>query len=114
MNREETRLAIQVMQAWVDGDECEWRSRTDEKWYPLGCTYEQDPGDDDFESLSIIWNWDATEYRIKPKPVAVKCYVVVSPTGGPQATFMHKSSAEKALRTYKRCFIVETKGEYLP
>jgi hypothetical protein len=53
MNIEETKEAIKVMQAFVDGKEVEALS-PGKKW---GRT----PGP--------RWNWDGTEYRIKPTPI---------------------------------------------
>jgi hypothetical protein len=52
MNIEQTKEAIKVMQAFVDGKEVQ--SMYDGKW-----------------SLVHVprWNWDDTQYRIKPTPV---------------------------------------------
>jgi len=54
MNREETKKAIAVMQAYVDGKQiesaqegCEWRAS-----FP-------------------IWDWGLNHYRVKPKPRTV-------------------------------------------
>jgi len=52
MNIEETKEAIRIMQAFVDGKEVE-------HWY-----YEM------WVKIHVPrWNWDKTEYRIKPTPV---------------------------------------------
>ena len=51
MNREETRKAIEVMQAYVDGEEIEYRA--DERWY---------------STSSPVFNWEDSDYRIKHKP----------------------------------------------
>jgi hypothetical protein len=52
MNIEQTKEAIRVMQAFVDGKEVEALS-PDKKW-------RRTPGP--------RWGWDDTEYRIKPTP----------------------------------------------
>jgi hypothetical protein len=49
MNIEQTKEAIRVMQAFVDGNEVE--SMYDGKWAII---------------YAPRWNWDNTEYRIKP------------------------------------------------
>ena len=55
MNREETKKAIEVMQAFVDGVETEYHSIPDRvNWYLVGA--------------NPVWSWGADEYRIKPKP----------------------------------------------
>jgi hypothetical protein len=52
MNIEQTKEAIKVMQAFVDGKEVQ--SMYDGKW----------------ASVTVPrWNWDDTQYRIKPTPV---------------------------------------------
>jgi len=54
MNKQQTRDAIKVMQAYVDGEEIEVRGSTVE-WIA--------------EDLGVIpWQWSTCEYRIKPKP----------------------------------------------
>lgn len=58
MTREETKKAIEVMQAYVDGKkiECRWKAEEEDEWrgseYPL-------------------WLWDTRDYRIKPQPMKV-------------------------------------------
>ena len=52
MNIEETKEAIRVMQAFADGKELE--SMYDGKWGP---------------ATAPRWNWDNTQYRIKPTTV---------------------------------------------
>jgi hypothetical protein len=52
MNIEQTKEAIRIMQAFVDGKEVQ--SMYDGKW----------------ASVTVPrWNWDDTQYRIKPTPV---------------------------------------------
>ena len=51
MNIEQTKEAIRVMQAFVDGKEVEVQ-------LPAG----------NWETMAPNWNWRDTEYRIKPNP----------------------------------------------
>ena len=55
MNREETKGAIEIMQAWLDGAKIQERPRTGDKWhsYPKGS--------------NPIWDWDSYEYRAVPE-----------------------------------------------
>jgi len=53
MNIEETKEAIRIMQAFVDGKEVEWNYRGIERWETI---------------ISPKWNWIDNEYRIKPTP----------------------------------------------
>lgn len=53
MNIEETKKAIEVMQAFVDGKPCEW------KFEHIG------PWDRVFRPT---WDWHKHDYRIKPEP----------------------------------------------
>ena len=58
MNREETKQAIEVMQAYVDGAEIELKAQTFSEtsdWVPLN-------------SIEPVWHWPVYLYRIKPKP----------------------------------------------
>jgi hypothetical protein len=52
MNKEETKKAIEVMQAYVDGKEIEYLG--DASWGPTRLT-------------GPLWDWATTEYRIKPQ-----------------------------------------------
>ena len=54
MNIEQTKEAIRVMQAFVDGKELEWNYRGIERWETI---------------ISPKWNWIDNEYRIKPTPI---------------------------------------------
>jgi hypothetical protein len=51
MNIEQTKEAIRIMQAFVDGKEVEWRHLKFEGWETI---------------ISPKWNWYDNEYRIKP------------------------------------------------
>jgi hypothetical protein len=54
MNIEQTKEAIRIMQAFVDGKEVEVNGMlADSVWLPAGAP---------------CWNWQMTEYRIKPTP----------------------------------------------
>lgn len=52
MNKEETKKAIEVMQAYVDGKEIEYLWGA--SWNPT-------------QLKSPIWDWASVEYRIKPQ-----------------------------------------------
>jgi hypothetical protein len=54
MDKEETKKAIAVMQAYVDGADIQWdwAGRLEEGWR-IPATY--------------TWNWDYRKYRVKPK-----------------------------------------------
>lgn len=67
MNIEETKKAIEVMQAFVDGKEIEYRGN----------------GDCDWTKLSIpAWDWSKYIYRIKPaEPKKVKLLAYISNSG---------------------------------
>lgn len=57
MNIDETKKAIEVMQAYVDGAEIE--------------TQPQNKDVEDWVTLTTVkpsWNWKTEDYRIKPKP----------------------------------------------
>ena len=58
MTREETKKAIEVMQAYVDGKkiECRWKAEEKDEWRGS-----EDP----------LWLWDTRDYRIKPQPMKV-------------------------------------------
>ena len=55
MNIEDTKAAIAVMQAYVDGKDIETRVLDDtaSKWHRM---------------TNLIWNWYEKDYRIKPEP----------------------------------------------
>lgn len=52
MTREETKKAIEVMQAYVDGKETEWCSCASSDWEPVN---------------KPSWNWNYNNYRIKSR-----------------------------------------------
>ena len=65
MNREDTKKAIEVMQAYVDGAEIET------KYFGFS-NDEHGQSDSAWQKISgltrPVFNWDAADYRIKPKP----------------------------------------------
>lgn len=65
MNKEETKEAIKVMQAFVDGKEIEFKS----KMYQSEWENQLSTGFS--RAWDIVWAWDIFEYRIKSKPVFV-------------------------------------------
>ena len=76
MNREETKKAIAVMQAYVDGKQiesaqegCEWRAS-----YP-------------------IWDWGLNHYRVKPEPI--ECWVSVLDGETCSTVYMTKGDADE-------------------
>ena len=56
MNREDTKQAIEVMQAYVDGAEIEAQFLDNGNWVK------------ETKDLGPTWNFGACSYRIKPKP----------------------------------------------
>jgi len=62
MNKDQTRVAIAVMQAWVDGEQIECRARGREVWHGGDCA-------------DWIWNWEEKEYRIKSRPMEIEVWV---------------------------------------
>ena len=56
MNREETRKAAEIMLAYVDGAEIEVKYSGFSKWRKF------------IDDVEPLFNWDAANYRIKPKP----------------------------------------------
>ena len=55
MNRDKTKKAIEVMQAYVDGAEIEVKYSGFSKWRKF------------IDDVEPLFNWDSAEYRIKPK-----------------------------------------------
>ena len=59
MNRDETKKAIEIMQAYVDGAEVQFRSNQ---------YVSEDEAPSWAECAHKYWAWGAMDYRIKPKP----------------------------------------------
>lgn len=81
MNIEETKKAIEVMQAFVDGKvvEYRWAAHTTEPWET---------------ATSPSWSWGQVEYRIKPQPKEIW---VNEYTTGEAYNYDSPSDAAKAL-----------------
>ena len=62
MNREETKKAIEVMQAYVDGAE-------------ISCRVSALANKDSWETEEPEWNFQEFDYRKKPEPI--ECWVTV-------------------------------------
>lgn len=56
MTREETKKAIEVMQAYVDGKDIEYRARTNERENWNSWSF--------YRECNTSWNWNYNEYRI--------------------------------------------------
>ena len=56
MTPEQTKAAIEVMQAYVDGKTVEVSNSNVNNWMEVAGT------------ISPVWNWDEFRYRIKPEP----------------------------------------------
>ncbi len=56
MNKEETKKAIEVMQAFVDGKKIQVKAKMD--WDSMEDLVEEEP----------LWDWQTFQYRIKPSP----------------------------------------------
>jgi len=61
MNIEETKKAIEVMQAFVDGKEIQYLS--DGNWFSYSLP------------ATPAWAWSETEYRVKPETIT--CWITV-------------------------------------
>ena len=60
MNREETKKAIEVMQAYVDGKTIQVYDDDHLTW---------------IDSIGPAWNWNFGSYRVKPEPL--ECWITV-------------------------------------
>ena len=63
MTKEQTKQAIKVMQAWVDGEHIQGRVIGKTEW-----------GDYD-GGWNPKWDWDGGEYRVKPKPMEIEVWM---------------------------------------
>lgn len=61
MTKEETKKAIEVMQAWVDGKKIEYRYKGEPEWITV--------------ALLTSWDWKNWDYRIKPEPMEIEVWV---------------------------------------
>ena len=63
MTKEQTKQAIKVMKAWVDGENIQARAIGEKEW-------------DEYDSgWNPNWNWLGREYRVKPKPMEIQVWV---------------------------------------
>lgn len=65
MTREETIKAIKIMQHFADGGDIEVSTKNDACFNRIPCD------DPDIKAKEILWNWEAYDYRIKPKSMKV-------------------------------------------
>ena len=59
MNKEQCREAGAVMIAWADGKSIQYRRRDQSEWFDVepACV-----------GVTLSWDWDEFEYRVKPMP----------------------------------------------
>lgn len=58
MNKEQAKKAASVMLAWANGKTIKWRRRGHNDW---------SEADQDCIGITLSWDWDTFEYRIKPE-----------------------------------------------
>lgn len=90
MNVEETKKAIEVMQAFVDGKAIETRGAESKLW-----TIATDP----------FWNFDHFRYRIKPEPrewYQLQCDYPRNEMELFAKKYISRESAESRIREYER------------
>lgn len=61
MNKEDTKKAISVMEAWMQGEVLQCRSRGEAAWTTITSTWP-------------TWNWQEVEYRIKPRAMEIEVW----------------------------------------
>lgn len=57
MNKEQAKKAASVMLAWADGKTIECKRKDGESWSTF-----------DTGTMSLAWDWDEFDYRVKPEP----------------------------------------------
>ena len=57
MTKEQSREAGSVMIGWANGKTIQWRRRGHNDWSEV---------DQDCIGITLSWDWDEFEYRIKP------------------------------------------------
>lgn len=67
MNREETKLAIKVMQAYADGETIQSREGKRSWQIPSGWKT--------IDGMEPDWDWYNHYYRIKPEPMEIEVWV---------------------------------------
>lgn len=78
MNKEETKQAIAVMQAFVDGKEIQYRSRYNSTWQPCRPS----------------WNWIDNEYRIVPTKKKIEYRRLVTKDNNIIVIYKHKGDGQ--------------------
>ena len=82
MNREETKKAIAVMQAYVDGKQIEAAQEGYQYTLQEGCD-------------SPLWDWSSYRYRVMPEPIECWLNVIDGQTCSVVGTvYMTKEAAE--------------------
>lgn len=90
--KDETKLALEVMQAFLDGQQIQCRRRCKNCWEPV-----TDP----------TWNWDGVEYRVAPLPdktfeesvrAHLKAVIENSPSSTPHVCGCGKRAAKDLYR----------------
>lgn len=87
MDKKEVQEAIKLMQAWLDGEEIQYRTRRDVNQDWQG--YEPD-------ECRPSWNWHVFEYRAKPMPLEV--WLVLTADGATY-TYFDSNSARLSAAT---------------
>lgn len=85
--REETKRMIEVMQAYADGEEVEWKLAG----RPSG--WDGDP------CIMPSWNWDKYDYRVKPQPRVL--YVIQDESGQFSSSWPTRRQAEAHVGRYE-------------
>lgn len=67
MTKDETKQAIEVMQAYVDGRKIEYRHKASDEWITV--------------AILTSWDWKNWDYRAKPEPMEIDVYF--TPEGKP-------------------------------
>jgi hypothetical protein len=62
MNKEQTKEAIAIMQAYVEGKEIQYKKKDEERWLEPAVG-------------GPIWNWYLTDYRIKLEVVSYRRFL---------------------------------------
>lgn len=63
MTKEQCREAGATMIAWANGKTIQWRRRCHNDWSEV---------DQDCIGVTLSWDWDTFEYRIKPEGDSVR------------------------------------------
>ena len=91
MNIEETKKAIEVMQAFVDGKDIQYRPIDASDWRVYRHT--NPPA----RICHVTWSWSDYDYRVKPEPL--ECWVTVYNDHLPSTVHTSKEGALKVATT---------------